>query len=75
MCKVKTEKVETPETAPAPQVNAATVATPTLDMSLSNQQKGKKSLSLRRQTKVDPNADTSATTGLATTTASGLGTK
>jgi len=71
MCKVKAPPQEkAPEAAPAPQTNASTVETPTLDMGLSNQKRGKRSLSLRRGAA----GGVSGGSGVSTDSKSGLGT-
>lgn len=70
MCKIKSPKVKAPETAPAPQANASSVETPTLDMGLSNQRRGKRSLSLRR----GATGSMSGGAGVSTDSKSGLGT-
>jgi hypothetical protein len=69
MCKTpKPEK--TPAAAPDPQQNASSISTPTLDMRISNQKRGKRSLSLRR----GGEGVVSGSAGVATDNKSGLGT-
>ena len=70
MCKIKTPKEKAPDAAPDPQVNASAISTPTLDMALSNQKRGKRSLSLRRKV----SGTVSGGAGVSTDSRSGLGT-
>lgn len=80
MCRTpKVEQQEAPAAAPTPMTTASSVSSLAIDNAKTSQQKGRSSLSLRRQrrqTRVDgdtPNGDASAA-GLASTSRSGLGT-